>query len=1110
MNKKTAKICLLMMVMVLGAYSVSGSVAYSNDESVVNADVNQADVKANKETLEKAETSMANKDFQSAIVYLTAYISNKPKKYEAYKLRGDCFYALHQFRLAEADYQKAISLKTDDDKFITGTKVISAVVLGADKQSQYQNPELGNLYGRLMYAQKALNNPAYELTYSKAFEFNSHIYLPKPKKEDIYKINCPQKYGKILNPQGVDQYVTDAISKIEEGQFSEAVYKIQYITSNYPKYYLGHYLMGVAMAGLEQDEDAIHSYEKALSFNPYDFETFASLGQLFYQKSEKTFSVDDARKSIEYFNKALKYNPNCHIYHYYIGLNQMIIGDYSLAISSFDSAIKLKSNDYNSMYYKLIAQHLKGDYLSVVNGTTNLLYRHVSNYNSVLYLRSLAYYKLRNLESALADLEKIHNNMNDIYNADIKPLSKKEQTLSHYLYYLKSEILQDLGLGVKADLEKAFENPIIEELSDGKISSDFVLTQKQIDTEYDYIRTTFTDLSLSFEYLSPDYKIVLLTPVVDNVVVDNSELASNTLKLSTDPVDTLPSEQTSIAQLLAAKSFGVVSSDVEPVDYSNKVNIEEKPVVANHTGDLDQVELAENIVSENTQKPVDVSVPVKEESEKIETSEVSVLPNEKSENDMATPELPKSQDVVQKTVSDDVVPVQEIVEENQKEPETIEVKDQQESIETSQDLNVKNDNVVKTVEKDEVAVSKEKSADFNAVPKDETSVESTVSEAPKSVPDVIEKHAQVNLEEFNTVQSRKVLVLKDDDEIIEFEPTSLREKVENDVPQVLTSMNSSDTNKISDEIIKHQQLPSWDEEEQLTDISENTAPNSTEVNVTQTEVTTKIAEVQDVEIPQDEIGKNSETKQENSVSPSADFKIDKNSANDVEIPDEVQKEVDISADKALKDILEAEKSAVNQQIEDNKIEKPKKSWFGWFKRNKKDSLEEQNEVSDDLIENLSEDEDVKSASDEDEVIKKQEETVTTPQVTEVKTKVEEVQQVEQKPVAETSVQNEVAVKNENVEENPKPIVENSDVPLIRTTKAEIEELDEEEFDENIEVNYEKKKFVWWWKRVNTDKNEVEISTDEKVKSKKFDWKKLFTRKQKVNSQNEEFVENLEE
>ena len=90
---------------------------------------------------------------------------------------------MRRYNLAEKDYQTAIDLKTDDDKFVTGTKVLSAVVLGADKQEQLQNPELGNLYAKLMYAQKAQNKTSYESSYAKAVELNSHIYLPQPKKD---------------------------------------------------------------------------------------------------------------------------------------------------------------------------------------------------------------------------------------------------------------------------------------------------------------------------------------------------------------------------------------------------------------------------------------------------------------------------------------------------------------------------------------------------------------------------------------------------------------------------------------------------------------------------------------------------------------------------------------------------------------------------------------------------------------------------------------------------------------------------------------------------------------------------------------------------------------
>ena len=129
-----------------------------------------------------------------------------------------------------------------------------------------------------------------------------------------------------------------------------------------------------------------------MKHNPYDFESLASLGQIYYNRAEKTFVKDDVEKSVDYFKKALIYNPNCYLYHYYIGLNHMITGNYDAAIASFDSAIKFKSNDYNSKYYKLVAQYIKGDYDSVITGSTGLLYRHEISSQSSNTLISGWYY----------------------------------------------------------------------------------------------------------------------------------------------------------------------------------------------------------------------------------------------------------------------------------------------------------------------------------------------------------------------------------------------------------------------------------------------------------------------------------------------------------------------------------------------------------------------------------------------------------------------------------------------------------------------------------------------------------------------------------------------
>lgn len=544
--KTNKKICIFAIALLLGINSTYAIDFITGDDDNIeyNQSIYEDEIKINKNTIQNAQEAISAKRYNDAINYMNAYIAAKPKKYEAYSLRGDAYYALRRYNLAQEDYQMAVDLKSSEDKLMTSTKYVSAIILGADKYEQLQNVELGDLYAKLMYAQKALNNPQYLASYENAMKYNSHIYLPQPKKSDISKINCPQKYGKILNPQGIDSYIYGAISDIENKKFNDAMHKLQNVTSNYPQYYLGHYLYGVALAGLDSDDEAIPYFEKAIYLNPYDFESMASLGQIYYNKAETSFSAQDYKKSIDYFEQALKLNPDCYMYYFYIGLNELQRGDNALAVSIFDKALKLNENDYNSRYYQAIGKFLNGDYQGAINNSNALLRKNVSNYNSVLYLRALSYYKLNDIDKALADLNNIQNNIEDIYNTDIKVVSEKEKTLDSYIYYLKSQIENSQGQGAASDMDKATQNPIIAQLAKVQkaaspyesmlekedisleeynkindfyktslikmLDSGIVITEEDIDNQYDYIRTTFADLGLTFKYVNPYYKFTTL------------------------------------------------------------------------------------------------------------------------------------------------------------------------------------------------------------------------------------------------------------------------------------------------------------------------------------------------------------------------------------------------------------------------------------------------------------------------------------------------------------------------------------------------------------------------------------------------------------------------
>lgn len=836
--------------MMMGTYTISQNSVYAEDTTSETTEVSV--IKGNKDAFEMAENLIGQKNYQEALKYLDAYISSKPKKYEAYKLRGDAYYALRRYNLAEKDYQTAIDLKTDDDKFVTGTKVLSAVVLGADKQEQLQNPELGNLYAKLMYAQKVQNKTSYESSYAKAVELNSHIYLPQPKKDEISQINCPQKYGKVFNPQGDDKFLYDAINDIENGNYRDSVFKSQYLITNYPDYYLGYYLNGVALAGMEQDEEAILAFNNALKKNPYDFESLASLGQLYYAQAEKTFSVDDAKKSTEYFRQALKLNPNCNSYYFYIGLNDLLQGKVSSAIENFDSAIKLKSNDYNSQYYKIIAQYINGDYSSVISGAGKLLYRRVSNYNSVMYLKALAEYKQGQNDLALEDLEKIYNSTTDIYNSDVRYVSNKEKTLLGYCYYLKALILAQKGMGTKSDMAEAYSNPIIAQLAatekmlnaykpefvNGKVSledykkfnnaynsavgllkqSNIVITPEDIDTQYDYIRTTFDDLGVTFVYKNPNYKI----SAIDNYVfkkyssklsvedfqtlsegVAEDEIVALRPKTNDTPVLTQQTSQevllgdektTSIAQILATQSLIPMAvpqelqhkvENIEPASIENAQHIEnqpqnvQEPVISVAENSSDKTEkIEETLEAENITKT--------QEPQKIEKSSesIKIVADEIKDSPDFTISYPKEETEIKKLKEN-------VIAESKPESEPIQIVAQPNSQVEKQEepLVVKAQEQIQPEEQNsEKIASNNDDMAVNLPLFDETkpvvdaNEKESLQEQQKPEMKVVEKHADINSEDFGVTPVKPIPKEENPEDVVELEPQSFLYKAEKQVP----------------------------------------------------------------------------------------------------------------------------------------------------------------------------------------------------------------------------------------------------------------------------------------------------------------------------------------
>ncbi|MDE6138336.1 MAG: hypothetical protein K2F57_02565, partial [Candidatus Gastranaerophilales bacterium] len=498
------------------------------------------------------------------------------------------------------------------------------------------------------------------------------------------------------------------------------------------------------------------------------------------------------------------------------------------------------------------------------------------------------------------DIEKIHNNMNDIFNADVRVVSAKEKTLPNYLYYLKAQILKDQGFGVKADLAKAYENPIIAELAKGGDleNSELKLSADEIEHQYDYIRTTFDDLGVSFVYQNPDYKLAVIKPAAEQ----SAEISENAgLKASTSPFETLNSEdKTSIAQILAAQSF-------YPVQTEAPVKLEPQPEAVKE----------ETIAAEQT----------------INTNDSSEVEEAKAQADIeqVVAENTESISVEQK--------IQDLETEVSKEPESM--KFVAEEVKETPDFKI-------TYENNEPAVSGLKDDPAVEVQNTNSSDENIETDAAEPVK-VVEKHADVNLDEFNIIP-QKTLEVKDDDEVVALDTSVDEEKLEEpeqqpeqkaeEIIKEVVPEKTVDVNVTKDEMVVKSEIADEIENVEIAEadliqeqeiVTEVEVEDNTIIESAKTEAIENILDTDDV------VQETKKAKKKRKAKKEMDLKeFLAPSAQDVSRPEKNVKE---KKEPELKDFLNEttpEVSAVSQE------DKPKKV--------KKSHKKEKEEILDDVVE----------------------------------------------------------------------------------------------------------------------------------------------------------------
>ena len=128
-------------------------------------------------------------------------------------------------------------------------------------------------------------------------------------------------------------------------QFDQSIESFNKAVEIHPQYEEALYNLGVVQKKAGKPDDAINSYQRAIGINPHNVNAYNNLGNLLTQKGH-------IKQSIEHLNLALKLNPKFAEAHNNLGLANMELNKLSECINNFLLAIE-NNPQYEGAYINL-------------------------------------------------------------------------------------------------------------------------------------------------------------------------------------------------------------------------------------------------------------------------------------------------------------------------------------------------------------------------------------------------------------------------------------------------------------------------------------------------------------------------------------------------------------------------------------------------------------------------------------------------------------------------------------------------------------------------------------------------------------------------------------
>ncbi len=147
------------------------------------------------------------------------------------------------------------------------------------------------------------------------------------------------------NNQPPQNQINALIAQLQQGQLKQVVQNATAMTHNFPNAIALYDLLGIAHMGLQNYDQCIACYQKAVQIKPDFIEAYNNVGAAL--KAQGHFDL-----AIEYYQKALQARPNYAEAHNNLGIVQQGKGNFDAATESFKDALQIKP-DYADAHLNL-------------------------------------------------------------------------------------------------------------------------------------------------------------------------------------------------------------------------------------------------------------------------------------------------------------------------------------------------------------------------------------------------------------------------------------------------------------------------------------------------------------------------------------------------------------------------------------------------------------------------------------------------------------------------------------------------------------------------------------------------------------------------------------